>query len=55
MSTEHQAGHVHRELIKGKLRLPLKPPSTKSYTVASASINEVIILRSLNVVDATAT
>ncbi|KAI2783708.1 hypothetical protein F4815DRAFT_441965 [Daldinia loculata] len=54
MSTEHQRGHVHRELVKGKLRPPLKPPSTKSYTVAPASINEVMIPRSLNVVDATA-
>ncbi|KAI1650032.1 uncharacterized protein F4817DRAFT_302891 [Daldinia loculata] len=45
MSTEHQRGHVHRELVKGKLRPPLKPPSTKSYTVAPASINEVMVRR----------
>ncbi|KAI1656929.1 hypothetical protein F4813DRAFT_390271 [Daldinia decipiens] len=43
MSTEHQRGHVHRELVKGKLRPPLKPPLTKSYTVPPASINEVVV------------
>ncbi|KAI1378686.1 hypothetical protein F4677DRAFT_375094 [Hypoxylon crocopeplum] len=32
-----------RELVKGKLRPPSKPPSFKSYTVAPASINEVIV------------
>ncbi|KAI1800471.1 hypothetical protein F4811DRAFT_27603 [Daldinia bambusicola] len=48
MSTENQRGHGHRELVKGKLRPPSKPPSTKSYTVTSPSINEVlrILLRS---------
>ncbi|KAK6949432.1 hypothetical protein Daesc_009511 [Daldinia eschscholtzii] len=43
MSTEHQSGHGKRELVKGKLQPPSKPPSTKSYTVTSASINEVIV------------
>ncbi|KAI2604695.1 hypothetical protein GGR54DRAFT_450844 [Hypoxylon sp. NC1633] len=50
MSPEHQhrqqplrQGPARRELIKGKLRPPAKPPSTKSYTIAPASINEVIV------------
>ncbi|KAI8959694.1 hypothetical protein F5Y11DRAFT_350268 [Daldinia sp. FL1419] len=43
MSTEQQRNHMHRELVKGRLRPPSKPPSTKSYTVAPASINEVMV------------
>ncbi|KAL7620348.1 hypothetical protein AAE478_009342 [Parahypoxylon ruwenzoriense] len=34
---------IPRELIKGRLRPPSKPPTCKSYTVSRASINEVTV------------
>ncbi|KAI1774710.1 hypothetical protein F4818DRAFT_70637 [Hypoxylon cercidicola] len=47
MSSEQQQQReprqAHRELIKGRLRPPSKPASCKSYTVAPASIDEVIV------------
>ncbi|KAI1099948.1 hypothetical protein F4804DRAFT_63898 [Jackrogersella minutella] len=40
---QQQSRQGHRELVKGRLRPPSKPPSTKSYTVAPTSINEVTV------------
>ncbi|KAI1397009.1 hypothetical protein F4819DRAFT_490965 [Hypoxylon fuscum] len=40
---QQQSGQMRRPLIKGRLQPPSKPPSCKSYTVAPASINEVIV------------
>ncbi|KAI1459549.1 hypothetical protein F4805DRAFT_455713 [Annulohypoxylon moriforme] len=36
---------LRRKLVKGRLQQPSKPPSTKSYTVAPASIKEVAVRR----------
>ncbi|OTA64148.1 hypothetical protein K449DRAFT_432673 [Hypoxylon sp. EC38] len=44
MPSEHQQPcQVRRELIKGKLRPPSKPASTKSYTVSPALSTEVMV------------
>ncbi|KAI1408971.1 hypothetical protein F5Y13DRAFT_203960 [Hypoxylon sp. FL1857] len=45
MPSEHQQQpcQVRRELVKGRLRPPSKPASTKSYTVSPALSNEVMV------------
>ncbi|KAI4864964.1 hypothetical protein F4820DRAFT_421770 [Hypoxylon rubiginosum] len=40
---QQESHQVHRKLVKGRLRPPSKPASCKSYIVAPASINEVIV------------
>ncbi|KAI0837519.1 hypothetical protein F5Y06DRAFT_297375 [Hypoxylon sp. FL0890] len=42
-SEQQQPCQVRREPVKGKLRPPSKPPSTKSYTVSPALSNEVMV------------
>ncbi|KAI1392773.1 uncharacterized protein F4822DRAFT_140266 [Hypoxylon trugodes] len=49
MSSEQQreppSPPTRRELFEGRLQPPSKPPSAKSYTIAPASINEVVVRR----------
>ncbi|KAI1205379.1 uncharacterized protein F4807DRAFT_464669 [Annulohypoxylon truncatum] len=42
---QQEPRQLRRELVKGRLQPPLKPPSGKSYSVAPASTGEVTVRR----------